>query len=318
MLAMAPTPPAIPTQSLFSLHRSRARPLFPCLTVNSQGVALPFTRGPFGSFVYLARRRGWHLRITARRRERHLHRHLRSHPRRGCVPFEQRRPIEQRQQHGHSQWRPHVRHRNPHDLRQLQRRPSFNPSSSTQSISFTIQPGFFAAVPSNQSQVTITAPGSSGSTSVSVSSSTGFSGTITLACSGLPAGAACQFTPSSIKAPGTLTTTPSTITVTTTAAAAELLRSPRRLFLAHWLPGLGLLFSVVLIGGPRRRRTRAMFLWLMLLLMVAVPGCGGGSSNSTPAAPPPVISTPTGSYNVVVTATSGSTTSSTGFALLVQ
>ena len=195
---------------------------------------------------------------------------------------------------------------------------SFDPSSSTQSISFTIQPGFFAAVPSNQSQVTITAPGSSGSTSVSVSSSTGFSGTITLACSGLPAGAACQFTPSSIKAPGTLTTTPSTITVTTTAAAAELLRSPRRLFLAHWLPGLGLLFSVVLIGGPRRRRTRAMFLWLMLLLMVAVPGCGGGSSNSTPAAPPPVISTPTGSYNVVVTATSGSTTSSTGFALLVQ
>jgi hypothetical protein len=189
-------------------------------------------------------------------------------------------------------------------------------STSSPPITFTIQPGFFAAVGS--SQVTITAPGASGSTSVSVSSSTGFSGTITLSCSGLPAGAAYQFSPSSIKATGTLTTTPATITVTTTAAAAELLHSPRRLFLAHWLPGLGLLFSVVLIGGPRRRRTRAMFLWLMLLLMVAVPGCGGGSSNSTPPAPPPVVSTPTGSYNVVVTATSGSTTSSTGFTLLVQ
>jgi len=189
-------------------------------------------------------------------------------------------------------------------------------SNSSPPITFTIQPGFSAAVGS--SQVTITAPGASGSTSVSVSSSTGFSSTITLACSGLPAGAACRFTPSSIKAPGILTTTPSTITVTTTAAAAELLHSPRRLFLAHWLPGLGLLFSVVLIGGPRRRRTRAMFLWLILLLLIAVPGCGGGSSSSTPPAPPPVVSTPTGTYNVTVTATSASTTSSTGFALLVQ
>jgi pro-kumamolisin-like protein/Big-like domain-containing protein len=188
-------------------------------------------------------------------------------------------------------------------------------STSSSPITFTIQPGFFAAVTS--SQVPVTATGSSGSTSVNVSSSTGFSSTITLACSGLPAGAACQFSPSTIKAPGTLTTTPSAITVTTTAAAAELLHSPRRLFLAHWLPGLGLLFSVVLIGGPRRR-TRAMFLWLMLLMMVAVPGCGGGSSNSTPPAPPPVVSTPTGSYRVVVTASSGSTTSATGFTLLVQ
>ena len=196
--------------------------------------------------------------------------------------------------------------------------PSFQPSSSKQPVNFTIQSGFFATVPPSQLPVVISAPGSSGSTSVTVSSSTGFSGTITLSCSGLPAGGACQFSPSSIKATGTLTTTPATITVTTTAAAAELLHSPRRLFLAHGLPGLGLLFSVVLIGGPRRRRIRAMFLWLMLLLTVAVPGCGGGSSNSTPPAPPPVVSTPTGSYNVVVTATSGSTTSSTGFALLVQ
>jgi hypothetical protein len=188
-------------------------------------------------------------------------------------------------------------------------------STSSPPITFTIQPGFFAAVGS--SQVTITAPGASGSTSVSVSSSTGFSGTITLACSGLPVGAACQFTPSSIKAPGTLTTTPSTIAVTTTAAAAELLHSPRQLFLAHWLPGVGLLFSGLLLGGPKRRRTRALFLWLMLLLLVVIPGCGGGSSNSTPP-PPPVVSTPAGSYNVVVTATSGPTTSSTGFALLVE
>jgi subtilase family serine protease len=193
---------------------------------------------------------------------------------------------------------------------------SFNPSTSSPPISFTIQAGFFAAVSS--SQVMITAPGASGSTSVNVSSSTGFTGTIALACSGLPAGASCQFSPSSIKATATLATTSSTITVTTTAAAAKLSLSPQHVYFAHWMPELGLFFSVVLLGAPKGRRARGMFLCLMLCLLVSVPGCGGGSSNSTPPAPPPVVSTPAGSYNVFVTATSGSAMSSTGFALAVQ
>jgi subtilase family serine protease len=195
---------------------------------------------------------------------------------------------------------------------------SFNASNSTQAMTFTIQPGFFAAVPINQSQVTITAPGLSGSSSVSVSSSTGFSGAITLSCSGLPSGAACQFSPISIKASGTAATTSSTITVTTTAASTAMLRSPRRISLAHWIPGLNLLFSVVLVGVAKRRRTRGTFLWMMLFLLVLTPGCGGGNSNPSPTPPPPTVSTPTGSYTVVVSATSGSSTSTAGFALIVQ
>jgi hypothetical protein len=192
---------------------------------------------------------------------------------------------------------------------------SFNPSTSSPPLSFTIQPGFFAAVSS--SQVVITAPGASGSTAVNVSSSTGFTGTITLACSGIPAGASCQFSPSSIKATATLTTTSSTITVTTTAAAAKLSASPQPIYFAHWMPELGLFFSMVLLGAPKGRPERGMFLCLLLCVLVSVPGCGGGSSNSTPP-PPPAISTPAGSYNLVVTATSGSAASSTGFALVVQ
>jgi subtilase family serine protease len=193
---------------------------------------------------------------------------------------------------------------------------SFNPGTSSPPISFTIQPGFFAAVSSGQ--VTITAPGASGSTSVNVSSSTGFTGTIVLACSGLPAGASCQFSPSSIKATAALATTSSTVTVTTTAAAARLSLSPQHVYFAHWMPELGLFFSVLLLRAPKGRRVRGVFLCLMLCLLVSVPGCGGGSSNSTPPAPPPVVSTPAGSYNVFVTATSGSAMSSTGFALAVQ
>ena len=88
-----------------------------------------------------------------------------------------------------------------------------------------------------RSTVTITAPGASGSTSVNVSSSTGFTGTIVLACSGLPAGASCQFSPSSIKATAALATTSSAITVTTSSGTAAryaaAFRSPVLGRLAH-------------------------------------------------------------------------------------
>ncbi len=194
---------------------------------------------------------------------------------------------------------------------------SFNPSSTTQSQSFTITPGFFAAVPSNQSQVAISAPGSSGSTSVTVNTSTGFTGTITLSCSTLPSGAACQFSQSSITATGTPTTTSPTITVTTTAAGtAANVNSLGHSHPGNWLAMSSLmLFSVVLIAASGRRRST--FLLLMLALIVLVPGCGGGGGGSNQT-PPPNSGTPAGTYNVLVNATSGSTTSTTSFTLFVQ
>jgi hypothetical protein len=123
------------------------------------------------------------------------------------------------------------------------------------------------------------------------------------------------FNPSSIKGNSIATTTSSAITVTTTAATAKVMHSPGRIYLAQWISGIGLFLSMVLIGGPKRRHA-GMFGGLLLLLIV-IPGCGGGGSHSS-STPPPAVSTPAGSYNVVVSATSGSTVSSTGFALVVQ
>jgi hypothetical protein len=194
---------------------------------------------------------------------------------------------------------------------------SFLASSSMQSVTFSIQPGFFAAVPSNSSSVVISAPGGTGTSSVSVSSSTGFSGTIALACSGLPAGAACVFSPASIMATGTATTATSTITVTTGALAAKAPAGPQKSYLAVWTTGMGLMFSIVFLGAPKRRRLPAGLLGTMVLLLLSVLGCGGGSSHTT-SPPPPVISTPAGSYNVTVSATSGSNSSVTGFTLFVN
>ena len=191
---------------------------------------------------------------------------------------------------------------------------SFNASSAAQSQSFTITAGFYGAIASAQSTVVISAPGGSGTSSISVSNSTGFSGTITLACSGLPSEATCTFTPATISANGTPSTSTATITVSTTAAtptahSQQGIHSP-----ATWMMGMGLLLGSVLVASGRRQRTRACMLLLMLLLVV-VPSCGGGGGSS---GPPPNSGTPTGVSNVVVNASSGSTVSSTGFTLVVQ
>jgi hypothetical protein len=195
---------------------------------------------------------------------------------------------------------------------------SFNPSNTTPPLSFTVQPGFFAAVPSNQSTVNVSAPGSSGSSSVSVSYSTGFSGAISLACSGLPSRASCTFSPASITATGTLATTSSTITVTTSATTTGELRTRRRNYLAFWLPAGGLgLFSIVLTGGVRRRYASLMLVALLAMVMF-VPACGGGGGGGGTPPPAQTPGTPTGTYGVTVTANSGSVTSTTGFTLVVQ
>jgi subtilase family serine protease len=196
--------------------------------------------------------------------------------------------------------------------------PSFNPSNSAQSQSFTITPGFFAMVPLYAvNPLAISAPGSSGQTAVNVTSSTGFSGTITLSCSHLPAGAACHFAQPSIASTGTLTTTTDRITVTTMASSA-LLRSPEHPYLAQWLGAGSFMFlSLTLIAAPRRRSPLPLLIALLTIIML-FPACGGGGGESSNTGPPPNSATPTGTYNVMVTASSGSTSSITGFTLVVH
>ena len=161
---------------------------------------------------------------------------------------------------------------------------SFNPSSTTQSQSVTVTPGFFATMASSGSQVVISTPGGTGTSTIAVVNSTNFNGTITLACAGLPSEATCSFSPASVKATGTFATTNVTVTVMTTAATAMAMPQRRTFLLAESLMGLGLLFSVVLVGG-RQQRARALFLLTLLMLIVTVPGssCGGGGGGHTAA-----------------------------------
>jgi hypothetical protein len=193
---------------------------------------------------------------------------------------------------------------------------SFNPSITAQSQTFTITSGFYGTIPSTQSNVIVSAPGGSGATSITVANSTGFSGTISLTCSGLPSEAACVFAPATITANGTANTTSASITVTTTAPTAR--SQARGYWPAEWIMGIGLaLFSTVLVSR-KRQRVRGLFLLIMLMLLVVTPGCGGGSGGGGSHNPPPNPGTPTGVSTVFVTASSGSTVSTSAFTLVVQ
>ena len=197
--------------------------------------------------------------------------------------------------------------------------PSFTTSTTAQPISFTITPGFYIAMPSNQPTVQISAPGSSGSISLAVASSTGFKGSITLACSGLPTGAACQFAPASITATGTPATTTSTITVTTTGTTVAMLHPPTRSPLPRWLALSGFaIFSIVVLNIPYRRRSSLLLLTILAALIISL-GCGGGGGNSgSTQTTPPKPATVAGTYTITVNATSGTVTTSTSFTLFVQ
>jgi PKD repeat protein len=152
---------------------------------------------------------------------------------------------------------------------------------------------------------------------------------VTITCTGAPTKAACSGPASPITVtPGASANVP--ITVSTTASAGLLpapqgKTNPPMLWLlpvvsmAAWFFGSKKLFMAVkrLLSGSGRRAWKPAFVAPLLLLAcgTVMTGCGSASSNTTK---PTVSGTPAGTYTLVVTATSGSTTRSTQLTLTVQ
>jgi subtilase family serine protease len=170
------------------------------------------------------------------------------------------------------------------------------------------------------------APGSSGSTSVVLSASSagpgtsGFTGTVSLTCTNLPAGVTCSFSKSSVSlVPGTAQTVTLTMDASSSAAAtsaARMRRSPSPLNrgVPERLAFAGIL-GFALLGVGRRRRyfpSRWMAVLLLfggLLAATCLTACADGSA--TGGGGTPVTQT------VTVTGTSGSTVASTSIVLTV-
>jgi uncharacterized repeat protein (TIGR01451 family) len=135
---------------------------------------------------------------------------------------------------------------------------------------------------------------------------------IALACTGLPVGAACNFTSNPVTLAGAGS---STLNITTTArpiTTPAAIFGPRQ-FYAIWLaiPGLTLL-GMGAGGGRRRRRVLGVFFACALFgLLLLQPGCSGTTTQT------PVSGTPAGTSTIVVNATSGSDTKSSSITLTV-
>lgn len=194
---------------------------------------------------------------------------------------------------------------------------SFNAASSPASgaVTFTIQPGFAGV--SGLANVTISAPGGSGTTTVGIIASSNFTTAINFTCSGLPSEATCSSSSATGKGPNTVLTT--TITVTTTAPTARMLLPNHQTYYYAMIFGGGLPFAgIFLIASPKRRRAGLLVGLMMLAFLLMLPACGGGSSNGNGNQQKQNAGTPAGTSTVTVTATAGSLTESGTFTLTVQ
>jgi hypothetical protein len=200
-------------------------------------------------------------------------------------------------------------------------------AGSPQSIALSAAAGaaFSAgAAPGGSTSATVSA-GQTAQFQLQLTPGPGYSGTLSLACSGAPLNATCQV-PSSI-ALATGTPAPFTVTVTTSGLAA-LPPSPGPRFLPFTnIPVLLLsafvAFLLILLVWSRgvvssscRVRwafPRAFGALLFAIALSNMGGCGGGNASVAP--PPPPVITPSGNFTITVTP---SATSSTGQPLQVS
>ena len=184
----------------------------------------------------------------------------------------------------------------------------FKTSTSGSAKVTSSNPTFTASSIVNQ-QNTV-APGQTGLYSFNLAQNV-YTGTITLACSGLPANSSCSFSPTTIAATGCSTTNVVAMSILTqqgavkSSGAAGLATGGR-----DWWSVLGMVsgFGLALLIGIRRRKSSLRFgqLWMVLALLVGASGmlACGGQLEGGPA-------TPAGSYTVTVTATGSTGTTST-------
>jgi hypothetical protein len=176
--------------------------------------------------------------------------------------------------------------------------------SAIASAAYTItaQPNFMLATsPSSL----VVSPGGLGTVTLTVTPVNGFSAPVILACTGLPAGAACSFDQATLTPSGGAATTQ--LTISTTRQSSALQRRSRTFF-----PVTALAMTVCVFGWRRRRGWHH---WLLLAVAYAglglLFGCntsGGTSSNSNTST----------TSSVTVTAISGSLQGQAAIALTVN
>jgi hypothetical protein len=185
-------------------------------------------------------------------------------------------------------------------------------NSSVSSASYVIGTAQFALT---GTAMTIASAGNNATSTITVTPSGGFTGTVTLSCAitSSPANAVAPPT-CSVSQPqaisGSLAVT-GTLTVTTTAATADARHN------SLFALGAGTsLAALLLLMVPRRRRAWRVLVGMVALAMLLVGASGCGISYTKD--PPPQTGTTPGTYTITVTGASGSHQATTTVQLTIQ
>jgi len=149
--------------------------------------------------------------------------------------------------------------------------------------------------------------GSQGTATLTVTPEYGFNTAISFACSGLPSGAACSFSPATVTPSGPPTTTQVTIS---TSTQTSYLRSSSRPFSA--VTALAML--LLLLGRRKRPGFQIMIVLAVFAGLAVLSGCGGESGSESGSGP---IVTPVTS-SVTITATGGNWIHTSALSLTVN
>ncbi|MFY9753353.1 MAG: Ig-like domain repeat protein [Candidatus Acidiferrales bacterium] len=195
-----------------------------------------------------------------------------------------------------------------------------NYAASSGSLSVVVSPGPDFGVTFAPAAVTVTSPGASASTVITVNGTNGFNSSVTFSatCAGLPSESACSFSSATVATGATTTLTISTTAASRLAPSNGPSGGPgipalRRIsdLAAQVTPhpaGLLLLLAMFALVSTqlRRRHMRWIAPLALFALLVVCAACGGGGGGSTPPTNPgtPVVSNQT----ITVSATSGGTT----------
>ncbi|MHB1700140.1 MAG: Ig-like domain repeat protein [Acidobacteriaceae bacterium] len=189
-------------------------------------------------------------------------------------------------------------------------------ASTSAAVSLTVTTGGtstpdFTLTPAKTS-LTIASGGTAVTDTMTIGAVNGFTGSVSFSCTGgLPTGGSCAFSPATVSNSGntTLTITIPTAKVKSGTQAAN--HSGK----LGWLGASGAAMAcLLLVGIPGRRRWSALLALLLFAAVAGSVGCGGGGSSSTPSGP----TTSPGTYNITVSATSGTLTHTATIALTVQ
>jgi hypothetical protein len=192
-----------------------------------------------------------------------------------------------------------------------------NAPTPTQTVALTGAGIDFTLTPTGSTTATLSNSTSASSTYTmqlaSLSTLSTLNETVVLSCSGAPTNASCTAVPSTV-ALGT--TTPVNVTVLIDTKAQLAPPFPFRARFQETGIVLALLFPAVLFS--RRRIRKSLLYAAMLCSTASLTSCGVGRTipNDNPIAP--AYPTPTGAYNLTVTATSAGLSHTVGLTLIVQ